>query len=106
MQPQTTLALEYARHYAASYPAGVAFVSADAATELELLQRIARALRRYELVAEKTEAQGAPVICEMVEWLRSEALPSLPPGTLRPLELPPASARTRVGLGGVDRAWR
>ena len=30
-------------------------MSADAASELELLQRIARALRRYELVAEKTE---------------------------------------------------
>ena len=39
MQPQTTLALEYARRHAALYPAGVAFVLADAASELELLPR-------------------------------------------------------------------
>ena len=55
MQPQTTLALEYARRHATSYPAGVAFVSADAASELELLQRIARALRLYELASKQTE---------------------------------------------------
>ena len=55
MHPQTTLAFEYARRHDASYPAGVAFVLADTASELELLQRIARALRLYELASKKTE---------------------------------------------------
>jgi hypothetical protein len=67
LQPQTTLALEYARRHAALYPAGVAFVLADAASELELLQRIARALRLYEL-ASKTEADE--LRDELHAWLR------------------------------------
>ena len=64
---KTTLALEYARRYAASYPAGVAFVSADAASELELLQRLARALRLYPL-ASKTEVDELRE--ELHGWLR------------------------------------
>ena len=37
-----------------SYPSGIAVVTADVASELELLQRFARALRLFELAA-KTE---------------------------------------------------
>ena len=68
LQPQTTLALEYARRHAASYPAGVAFVSADAVSELELLQRIARALRLYELASKKAEVDE--LRDELHAWLR------------------------------------
>ena len=68
MKPQTTLAREYARRHAASYPAGVAFVSADAASELELLQRIAVALRLYELASNETEVDK--LRDELHAWLR------------------------------------
>ena len=38
------------------------------------------------------EARGSPVLCEIVEWLRSDALPSLSPDLLRGLELPTGGA--------------
>ena len=67
---KTTLALEYARRHAASYPAGVAFVSADGASELELLQRIARRVRLYtgSTLASKTDKDELRE--ELHDWLR------------------------------------
>lgn len=34
------------------------------------------------------EAAGGPVVCELIEWLRSDALGALPSETLSPLQLP------------------
>ena len=45
------VAAQYALRHSARYPAGVFFVSADAALEVELLHRLARALRLADAAA-------------------------------------------------------
>ena len=39
-----------------------------------------------------SDSPNAPVVCECVEWIRSEAVAQLPPGTLHPIRLPSADA--------------
>ena len=49
------------------------------------------------------ESAGGPVICELVEWLRTEALRSLPDSPLsRPLELPADETTAEAVAGAVE----
>ena len=50
------------------------------------------------------EAAGGPVVCELIEWLRSDALEALPPETLRPLLLPAEPTSQAPAAAGEAKA--